>query len=203
MNVDPYLMPILIGCLYTLTFGGLSLLRREGLSAQFALESVALTALLTAGSWLVGVPLHPVLFLFVLYLITMRSRWLVDLANIIAGRGRYAIAFRLYSLGLAWWPDTSSRSIVLTNRGIAELRSGQAAAAIRTLGGVLQQGHQSRLGPKYEAACHYTLGLAYEREGDKANALLHMNQAIESLPGSPYARAAQAALDRRKKGPEG
>jgi len=201
--MNPYLLPVLVGCLYILVFGGLSLARREGLSAQFALESVAFTALLTGISWLARVPLNPAIFLLLLYLITMRSRWLVDIANYFAGRGKYATAFRLYRLALAWRPDTSSRLIVLTNRGIAELRDGQLAAAIRTLSSVLQSDKQARLGPKYEAACHYTLGLAYEREGNKADALLHWNQAIDILPGSLYARAAQAALDRRKTSAEG
>ena len=56
-----------------------------------------------------------------------------------------------------------------------------------------------RLGLKYEAACRYNLGYAYERNGDDAKAVVQYNEAIDVLPGSLYAKAAQAALKRRKK----
>jgi tetratricopeptide (TPR) repeat protein len=199
LSLDPYLLLILIGCLYILVFGGLGFIRREGLSIQFALESVGLTVLLVGGSWLLGTPLNPFVFLILLYVVTMRSRLVVDVANLLARRGQYDLAFRLYRLGLAWWPDAASRLIILTNRGAAELYSGQVEAAIRTLEGVLATDERPRLGLKYEAACRYNLGYAYERSGNDAKAVVQYNEAIDVLPGSLYAKAAQAALKRRKK----
>jgi tetratricopeptide (TPR) repeat protein len=56
-----------------------------------------------------------------------------------------------------------------------------------------------RLGLKYEAACHYNLGYAYEKQGQDAKAVSQYNEAIDVLPGSLYAKAAQVALERRKK----
>jgi len=199
INLDPTLLLILTACLFILVFGGLSFLRREGLSVQFAVESVALTVLLVGGSWLTGIALSPFLLLILLYLVTMRSRLIVDVANMLAERKRYKLALRLYRLGLAWWPDTSSRLIVLTNLGIAELHSGQVDAAIRTLESMLDAEKRPRLGLKYEVACHYNLGYAYEQKGEEAKATAQYNEAIDLLPGSVYAQAAQAALKRRQK----
>jgi tetratricopeptide (TPR) repeat protein len=202
-NLDPMLLLILTACLFILVFGGLSLLRREGLSVQFALEAVALTILLVGGTWLAGIVLSPFLLLILLYLVTMRSRLVVDIANMLAERKRYDSAFRLYKLGLAWWPDATARLIVLTNWGIAELHSGEVDAAIRTLESVLGAETRSRLGLKYEAACHYNLGYAFEQKGEEAKATAQYNEAIDLLPGSLYAKAAQAALKRRKGGSAG
>lgn len=198
LTLNPYLLLLLISCLFVLVFGGLGLTRREGLSLQFALEALGLTILLVGGSWLFSIPLSPFLFLALLYLITMRSRLIVDLANILAQRGRFKPAFRLYELGLAWRPDRPSRLIVLANRGAAELYSGQPDAAIQTLEAVLTMETGSGLGIKSEAACHYNLGYAYEKKGEDAKALSQYNKAIDVLPGSLYAKAAQAALKRRK-----
>jgi tetratricopeptide (TPR) repeat protein len=201
--MDPYLLSLLTACLYIVVFGGLSLLRREGLSVQFALESVVATAVLVGGSLVVGLPISPILLLIVLYLVTMRSRLLVDIANLLARRRRYQSAFKLYELGLAWWPDVSARLIVLANRGAAELHSGQVDTAIKTFEGVLDSEQRPRLGIKYEAATQYNLAYAYEQAGDEAKAIAHYNEAIDVLPGSLYAKAAQAALKRRKKGQPG
>jgi tetratricopeptide (TPR) repeat protein len=198
-GLDPYLLLLLIACFFVLVFGGLSFLRREGLSAQFALEAVALTAVLVGGSWLLGIQLNPFLFLILLYLVTMRSRLAVEVANLLTRQGRYDLAFRVYDLSLAWWPDPASRLIVLTNRGAAELRSGQVEAAVRTLESVLEVEKRPRLGLKYEAACRYNLGYAYEKQEETAKATMQYNEVIELLPGSLYAQAANAALERRKR----
>jgi tetratricopeptide (TPR) repeat protein len=199
LTVDPYVLLLLIACVFILLFGALSFIRREGLSVQFALEAGVVTALFVGGSWLIGTPANPFLFLIVLYLVTMRSRLAVDLANLAAGRGYYDMAFRLYRLALAWWPDASSRLIVLTNQGAAQLRSGQVDAAIGTLEGVLEMEKRPRLGLKYEAACRYNLAFAFEQKGEDAKAVAQYNEVIEVLPGSLYAQAAQAALKRRKR----
>ena len=198
LSVDPYLLLLLIACLYVLVFGGLSLLRREGLSVQFAVESAILTAIFLGSSLLLGTPMNPFLFLILLYVITMRSRLVVDLANMLMKRKNYDLAFRLYDLGLVWWPDAASRLIILTNKGAAQLYSGQVEAAIDTLEGVLETEKRPRLGLKYEAACRYNLGYAYEKNGQDAKAVVQYNETIDLLPGSVWGQAAQAALKRRK-----
>lgn len=199
--INPTLLLLLIACLYVLVFGGLSFMRREGLSAQFAVESMGLTALLVGIPWLAGFALNPFLFLALLYLVTMRSRLIVDLANALAQRRNYTWAFRLYQWGLSWWPDAASRLIVLANRGAAELHSGQVETAIRTLENVLEPASRPYLGLKYEAACRYNLGVAYERLGDGAKATQQFNEVMDLMPSSPYARAAAAALERRREKP--
>jgi len=198
LNIDPNLLNLAIGCLFILVFGGLGHLRREGLSVQFALEAVGVTAILVGGSGLLDAPIHPLLLLVLLYLITMRTRLIVDLANVLAGRGKYNLAFRLYKLGLAWWPDEASRLIVLSNMGAAHLRYGQVEEAIATLESVLEVEKRSRLGIKYEAASRYNLGYAYEKIGSDAQAVAQYNETVDLLPGSVYGKAADAALKRRK-----
>jgi tetratricopeptide (TPR) repeat protein len=201
LSLDPTLLLLLIAGLFILVFGGLSFIRREGLSIQFAVEGVALTALFVGGSRLLNIALNPFLFLIILYAVTMRSRLTVDVANLLARRESYDWAHRLYRLSLAWWPDASSRLIVQTNQGAALLYQGQVDAAIRTLEGVLEVGKRPRLGLKYEAACRYNLGLAYEQKGESAKAVVQFNEVLDLLPGSPYAKAAQAAIKRRRERP--
>jgi tetratricopeptide (TPR) repeat protein len=75
---------------------------------------------------------------------------------------------------------------------------GQVQAAIDTFEGVLETEKRPRLGLKYEAACRYNLGYAYEQNGEEAKALVKYNETIDLFPGSVYAQAAQAALKRRK-----
>lgn len=197
-QLDPYLLLLLTACLFILVFGGLGVVRREGLSIQFVVEAVLVTAVLVGGGWLVGIPVNPFLFLALLYIVTLRSRLLTDVANTLARRRSYAAAFRLYRLALALRPDATGRLIVLANLGAARLHSGQLEAAIETLQGVLSPAQGPGLGIKYEAATHYNLGYAYEMSGNEAQAVAEYNEAIDTLPGSLYAQAAQSALRRRK-----
>ena len=88
----------LIGLLYILVFGGLSLLRREGLSARFAVESLIITGIVLLLVTVLAIPVHPVLFVLILYLITLRVRILVDVANSFARRGSYVRAESIYAL---------------------------------------------------------------------------------------------------------
>jgi tetratricopeptide (TPR) repeat protein len=199
MQIDSNLLLLLIAALYILVFGGLSILRREGLSAQFALEALGLTGVLVGGTRLLGIPLSPLVLLLLLYVVTMRSRLLVDLGNSFAQRSKYGAAFRTYDLSLASWPDMATRLIILSNRGAAELRSGQTDRAIRTLEGVLAKNVRGNLGLRCEAATRYNLGLAYEQSGLVAKAAEQYNETADLLPGSPFARAARAAMERRRK----
>jgi len=201
-SLDPTLLALLVAFLYILAFGALSFLRREGLSIQFAIEGILVTAVLVGGSYALGRPISPFLLLIVLYLVTMRSRLLVDLANVFARRGEMGRASNLYRLALALRPDTSSRLIVLANRGAAELHSRQIDTAIQTLEEVLAEPNRVRLGLRYETLTRYNLGLAYQIKGDDRRSVEQLNQTIELMPGSPAAQAARAALKRRK-GPTG
>jgi tetratricopeptide (TPR) repeat protein len=175
IQIDPNLLLLLIAAVFILMFGGRSILRREGLSAQFAVEAVGITGLLVGGTMLLGITLNPIVFLLLLYLITMRSRLLVDAGNLLAQRGKYTAAFRIYDAGLTWWPDMAS------------------------LESVLAKDVRGNLGLRCEAATRYNLGLAYEQSGQAAKASEQYNETADLMPSSPFARAALAALERRKK----
>lgn len=200
--MNAQLLLILIGLFYILAVGGMSLLRREGLSGQFALEALALIGLALVVGWAVGAALDPVFFFIVLYLITMRARLLTDLANLLFRRRGYAAAERFYRLGLRFFPDRTSRYVVLVNWGIARLQSGDIENAIATLRDVLATANErGGLGRKYEAACRYNLGIACRKAGDDMAAVQQFNQVVELLPASIYGQAAEKALkERRERG---
>lgn len=194
--MHPSLVILLVGLFYLLGFGALSLLRRQGLSTRFAVEGLVVT-LLGAALPLASVPINLVVFLIVIYLITMRVRLLVDLANWFAGRGQYDQAFGLYRFALRLGADGVSQQIVLINRGVAQLRMQDAQAAYTTLAEALA-GEETQPGAKYLAAGYYNLGLACQRTGREAEAIRRFNEAIEVLPNSIYAHAARQALKKRQ-----
>ena len=192
MSLHPALLVLLIGLLFVLAFGGLSFLRRQGLSMRFAVEGLAVTLI---GALLVyaSVPLHPLLFVAVLYLVTVRVRLLVDLGNWFTARRQYERALAVFRFALRLWPDAVSRQIALINRGATELKRGQPEEAYRTLREALA-GEPGRPGALYLAAGYYNLGLAARRTGREAEAIRHLNEAIDILPSSIYAHAARQAL---------
>jgi tetratricopeptide (TPR) repeat protein len=194
--MHPVLLILLTSLLYLLGFGALSFLRQQGLSTRFAVEGLSITAV-GAALTLASVPVHPLLFLVVLYLVTMRVRLLVDLGNWFTSKGRYSQALDLCRFALRLGPDVVSRQIVLINRGVTELRMQQPEAAYLTLGEALAD-EKIRPGAKYLAAGYYNLGLACRRTGREAEAIRHFNQAIDALPTSIYAHAARQALKERK-----
>lgn len=194
--MPPALLIVVIGFVFIVAFGTLSLLRQQGLSLRFALEGLLLTAIGMAVV-LAGLPLHPLLFFVVLYLVTMRTRLLVDLGNMFLSRGQYERALAVYRFALRLFPDVVDRRIVLINWGATQLRMQEPAAACRTLEEALA-GDPVRVGAKYLAAGHYNLAVAYERTGREAEAVRLYNQVIDMLPNSLYGRAAQEALKRRK-----
>lgn len=194
-------LPLLIlatGILYILMMGGMSLLRREGLSTQVPLEAIAITLLISGLTYWQGFLIHPVIFLVLLYLITMRVRLLIDLGNYFAQRGNFSLANRCYQLGLRLLPDPSSRLATLVNQGTFFLQKGEFDQAIQTLKGVLEKKTEGYLGTKYEAAAHYNLGVAYLRKNLDAQARLEFNAVIDVWPASEYARRAENALTRKR-----
>ncbi|HIQ00715.1 MAG TPA: tetratricopeptide repeat protein [Anaerolineales bacterium] len=188
------LLLLLVGLAYALIFRLLAWVRREGFSAQFILEAVLLTLVAAGLSFLAGIRLDPILFVLLVYLVTMRARLLVDVANLVARSGRFGPAERFY--GLAWrlGPDAVGRQVIATNQGAALILEGRVAEAIPLLEGVLEAPH---LPPKYAAAAHYNLGVAYRSQGETRKSKEHLHAAIEALPGSIYARRAQALLRKR------
>jgi tetratricopeptide (TPR) repeat protein len=190
---SPLVIPI-VGLVYLLGFGALSHLRRQGLSLRFAVEGLVITALASTLRY-VGVSVHPVAFLAVLYVVTMRARLLVDIGNWFSARGQFERAMTIYRLALHLGPDPGSRQIVLINRAVAELRKQDPEAAYLTLKDALadEDGH---IGAKHLAAIYYNLGLACRRSGREAEAVRRFNQAIGAWPESIYGQAAQRELDK-------
>ena len=190
--MHPSLLILLIGLLYLLGFGALSFMRRQGLSVRFAIEGLIITAVGAALAF-ASVPIHPIIFLLILYLITMRVRLLVDLGNWLTSRGRYDQALDLYSFALRLGSDAVSRQIALINRGVTQLRMQEPEAAHLTLEAALAE-EKARPGATYLAAGYYNLGLACRRTGREAEAIRHFNEAIDALPTSIYAHGARQAL---------
>jgi len=196
--VNPYAILLLEALLFALAFGALTWLRGEGLPGRFAWEVLGITAILLALSWMVGTPIHPVLFLVIIYVLTMRARLLVDLGNALCARGKYAGALSVLRLAQRLVSDPMSQTLVQINTGVVLIRQKHFEEAIQLLGDTLQSIPAGRGGPKYEAGCRYNLGLAYLRAGQESKAAEQFDTVIELLPNSLYARGAEAALARRK-----
>lgn len=190
---------LLIGFLYALLVGGLALLRREGLSTRFALESVIFTLLVGGLTAITGIAISTVLFLTVLYLLTMRVRLLVDLANVFAKQGRYATAENLYQFASRLWPDVTSHLVLKVNQATLLLQEKKLDQSIAMFMDVLDQAGKGFLGVKYEAAAHYNLGVAYLRNHMDARAAMEFNAVIDTWPMSLYAKRAEAALEQRRR----
>ncbi len=195
----PPLLLALVGLLYVLVFGGLSLLRQEGISGRFAIEASAITAAVVGLAVLTGAAPNPALFIIVLHVIVMRVRLLVDLGTLFAQRKEFPAAERTYHLAERLWPDAASRLIVRMNLGVLALHRGQPDAAIAALQQVLAEAKGGYLGAKHESACHYNLGVAYQKKGRDAQATLEFNAVLDTWPASEYARYASIALERRKR----
>jgi tetratricopeptide (TPR) repeat protein len=192
--MHPALLILLVGLLYLLGFGALSFMRRQGLSTRFAIEGLIVTALGAVLAF-ASVPVHPVIFLIVIYLVTMRVRLLVDLGNWFASRKQHDRALALFRLALRMGPDAVSHQIVLINRGVTQLRMQDPETAYLTLSEALTE-EVVRPGAKYLAAGYYNLGLACRRTGREAEAVRRFNEAIDALPNSIYAHGARQALKR-------
>jgi len=160
----------------------------------FLNQSLTITAVFTVANLLGGSRLHPLAFVLVIYLLTMRVRILLDLGNIFAARGNLATADRIYDLALRLLPSGSERCIVAINRGVFRLQAGDAAAAAAALSAVLKSAEYQAAGVKYRSAAHYNLGVAYNKQGMAAEAAAELGRVLELWPVSEYARKAQALL---------
>jgi tetratricopeptide (TPR) repeat protein len=193
----PYML-FLVGLLFIILFGGLSMLRREGLSIRFAVESLgftAITALLTLG---LNFSIHPAIFLLALYIVTMRVRLMVDVGNWFARRKDFSTAGKIYEFAGQLWTDESGRLILRINKGTLQLQQGALDEAILIFKNLLAETHHGFLGIRYESAAHYNLGLAYLRKGIDALAVAEFNAVLEIWPASEYARASRNALNRHR-----
>jgi tetratricopeptide (TPR) repeat protein len=190
--MHPALLILLVGLLYLLGFGALSFMRRQGLSTRFAVEGLIITAASVVLT-LVSVPVNPLIFLIILYLVTMRVRLLVDLGNWLTSKARYDQALDLFRFALRLGPDAVSRQILLINRGVTQLRMQDPEGAYLTLEAALID-QRIQAGAKYLAAGYYNLGLACRRTGREAEAIHRFNEAIDTLPNSIYAHGARQAL---------
>jgi tetratricopeptide (TPR) repeat protein len=197
MSMDSPLVIPLIGLLYLLGFGALSYVRGQGLSVRFAIEGLIVTGIGTMLRF-ASVPVHPLVFLIVLYLITMRVRLLVDVGNWFSARGKLKEALTSYRLALRVGPDVASRQLVLINRGVAQLRGHDPDGAYVTLTEALM-GCDGEMGATHWAACYYNLGLACRRTGRQAEAIRRFNEAVDAWPDSVFGRAATRALEKNDK----
>jgi len=194
---------LLVGFSFIVLFGAVSLLKREGLSRRFAIEGGIFTILASGLTALTGIQPHPIFFLVLLYLITMRVRVLVDFGSLLAQRGQFDQADKLYNLATKLWPDTTNLLILQVNQGTSLLQQGKLDEAVAIFNDILEQTEQGYLGVKYEAATHYNLGVAYLRKNMDAKASIAFNAVIDTWPASMYAHRAEAALEkhRRKNNP--
>jgi tetratricopeptide (TPR) repeat protein len=204
VHVSLPVLLLLVGFAYIILFGGLALLRREGLSLRFAIEALVITGLFSGLAALTGISVHPVFFLLFLYLVTMRVRLLVDIGTFLARRGRFSQAERVYQLAARLWPDQTGSLVIQVNRGTAFLQSGKLDEAIAVLNSVLEKSGQGYLGVKYEVAAHYNLAVAYLRKNKEAQAIIEFNAVLDTWPASEYARRAAQALEQlhHKNNPE-
>jgi tetratricopeptide (TPR) repeat protein len=169
-------------------------------SGQFALEVLGITALVEIGSLLTQTVVNPVLFLAFIYLLSMRGRLLVDLANLLSGRGRQRDAISLLQLALRLFPDKATHLVILVNMGIVQLRRQNPSSAQSLFETVLERAAEGGLGLKYEAACRYNLGLALQKQGKEAQAVRQFSETINVFPNSLYGKAAERALEKRRRG---
>ncbi len=189
-----------VGLFYIVFFVGTSILRREGISLQFITEALVITLLIAGGDYFTDSDVNPVLFLIFLYLVTMRSRWVVDIANLLSNQGRQKDAISMLQAALRLYPDKPSRLIILTSMGIVQLRRENPASARSILESVLEESKNGGLDIRYRSACHFNLGLALQQQGKEGPAGRHFQAAFDVSPRSPYGKEAKQVLEQRRSG---
>lgn len=185
---------LLTGVLFMALFGLLGIVRREGVSRRFFFESAVVTTVFVLLSLLAVLSVHPVVFLIVIYVITMRVRLMMDLGSALARRGRVAGAGRAFKAASMLGPDKAGALMVRLNQGACALADKRPADAIPLFQDVIEKADVARLGAKYRAACRYNLGIALWRESRTAEAAQELEAAAEAWPASTYARRAENAL---------
>lgn len=192
MNTD--LLIGILGGFFAILFGLISTLEREGISWQFVLEVVLLTSLAVGGGYLTGKPVNPFLFLLFIYLITMRSRLLADLANFISKRGRNREAISILEVAQRLFPDRPTRLIIQLNLGIVYLRNHQFEVSQSHLESVLEEAERGSLGIRNRTTCLYYVGHALLQQGQISRAKRSLRSAVNLFPNSPYGKAAAQSL---------
>jgi tetratricopeptide (TPR) repeat protein len=195
VNLPTPILLLLEGLLFAAFFGVLSLLRREGLSIRFAVEATIITLVASGLTAFTPFAVSPILFLMIIYLVTMRVRLLVDLGTALARRGQFSRADRVFAWAMRLWPDQTGCLIVQVNQGASRLQRNALDEAITIFQDVLQKVGQGYLGVKHEAAAHYNLGVAYRRKKLEAQAIAEFNAVLDTWPTSVYARRAEMALE--------
>ena len=128
--MNPILSLVLVALLYILIVGVISFLRREGFSFQFVVEAMIGTVVAVVVALATGWYMHPVFLLAFLYLVTMRSRLLVDVGNLLAGRGHHRAADSMYQLALRLRPDEAAQQIVQLNQWVHSLKQNLLADSV-------------------------------------------------------------------------
>ena len=187
---------LLMVLLFAVFFGGLSLVRREPLTIRFAVECLGLTAAAYLIYWITGWLVSPVLFLLILYIVTMRAQILIDAGTFVARRGNFGVAERFFRAAQRMGAGDSCKYVARINIGTCFLKEQRLEESIQVLREIAEDADKGLLGPKHEAACRYNLGLALMRSGKTAEAVHQFNEVEELLPASMYAVGARAELKR-------
>jgi Tfp pilus assembly protein PilF len=90
--------------------------------------------------------------------------------------------------------------VVLVNLGIIQLRRKNPESAQSIFEMVLKEGEGGGLGLRHRAACYYNLGVAFQKQGKEAQAVEQFKEAVNGFPGSPFSKAAEQALKKRRDG---
>jgi len=196
-------MTLLVALLFMIFFGGLSLVRKEPVTIRFAAECLGLTALAYLIYWTTHYLVSPVLFLFILYIVTMRAQILIDLGTYLARRGNYGVAERLYEASQRLGVGGASSCVARINLGTCYLKEQRLEDAEKVLRAIADDADKGLIGPKHEAACRYNLGLVLLRSGKTAEAVRQLNKVEELLPASMYGVGARAELKRYREGISG
>lgn len=197
--MNSYAVLLLEALLFGLCFGALSWLRGEGLPKRLVLEVMVVTATLLGLSLALGRPIHPILFLVIVYLVTMRCRLLVDLANWLTRRGKHETALKVLAVAGRVAGDEASRSLVRLNTGVVWIRQRRFDEAVGQLSDLLATLRRVPCGPNNEAACRYNLAVANLKAGRQREAMDLFQSVVDLRPNSLFARASGAALERETK----
>ena len=191
------LIILLVGLAYGVLVGGLSIFRREALSLRFAVEAATITVIVSGLAAITGWPVNPVLFVILLYLLTMRIRILVDLGSGFTRQRKYSLAGKLFAFAARLWPDAINELILKVNQATLFMQENKLDESIAMFTDVLHKAGQGNLGVKYEAAAHFNLGVAYQRKNLSGRATAEFNAVIDTWPASLFAQRAQEALNRQ------